>query len=150
MALDEDNTKALYRFGAAKMMLEDYGGAKRLLLKAQWRRPEDKEINDRLKDLEDKLEEDQKHEAQLYQNMFSLHKRKKNEEDVMDKEFYEIYVKELEAFKLQGGEATELCLPHEFTEPQVMAIEAAARIHEMDLKVENVKNGSRVMKISKK
>jgi len=150
LAMDEDNTKALYRFGAAKMMLEDYDGAKRLLLKAQRRRPEDKEINDRLKALEDKLEEDQKHEAQLYQNMFSLHKRKKNEEDAMDKEFYEIYVEELEAFKLQGGEATELCLPHEFTEPQVMAIEAAARVHEMDVKVENVKNGSRVMKISKK
>merc|ERR1719483_915969 len=55
-------TRALYRFGKAKRMLEDYKMSKELLLKAQTRSPQDPHISKELLSLEDQLAREKKNE----------------------------------------------------------------------------------------
>ena len=82
----EENTKALYRFGKAKRMLEDLEAARSLLIKAQRKAPHDMSISDELRSLEDQVVKEREKEKLLCTNMFGKMKSKRKEDIPKDSE----------------------------------------------------------------
>ena len=144
--IEENNTKALFRFGKAKRMLEDYEGARALMIKAQRRAPQDMSIAEELSSLEDQLLNDRAKEELLCKNMFGNIKSERKER--IEQELYQTIYSELEQFKQQDEDSMSLGRD-QMSLQQIKAIKLAAS--ELELKVEvDESRGKGVVIISKK
>ena len=141
----EENTKALFRFGKAKRMLEDYEGARALMIRAQRKAPQDMSIAEELSSLEDQLLSERAKEQLLCKNMFGNIKSERKER--IEQELYQTIYSELEEFKLQDEESMALGRD-QMSLQQIKAIKLAASELELKVKVDESK-GRGVVIISK-
>ena len=141
----EENTKALYRFGKAKRMLEDLEGARALLIKAQRKAPQDMNIADELRSLEDQVVKDREKEKLLCSNMFGKIKSEKKEK--IEQGLYNMIYSELQLFKDQPEKEMSLSRDQFSTLQQWKALSLAAS--ELGLSVTESAGVSGVIKVSK-
>ena len=128
----EESAKALYRFGKAKRMLEDFEAARSLLIKAQRKRPNDPDIADELRSLEDQLIKDNAAEELLCKNMFGNIKSKRKEK--IEQHIYDTFFEDFKEFSQEAavGDNFSLSLA-DLTLQQVKAFKQAAE--DLHLKV---------------
>lgn len=143
--IEGNNTKALFRFGKAKRMLEDYDSAKEFLTKAQRRAPQDMSIAEELRSLEDQLVRQRKSEEALCRNMFKTSGDGKREK--VEEEFYRTMLDELELFQEQPE--MEMCFPAQFSAVEMKAVTFAARKLRMEVKVEEDHRGNKKVRVVK-
>jgi len=143
--IEKDNTKALFRYGKAKRMLEDYDGAKEFLTRAQRRAPQDMSIANELRSLEDQLMKERNNEKVLCQNMFKSAGDSKK--DNVDEEVYCTMLQELEMFQEQPEQ--EMSFPAQFSMVEMKAVRAAASKLEMVVKVEEDHRGNKKVRVIK-
>jgi len=144
--IDPQNTKALFRFGKAKRMLEDYQSARDLLVKAQKGSPQDKSINAELRSLEEQMARAKKDEKVLYQSMFKEAAGNKNEK--VDDEFMEMIHEELTMFSQQ--EETSMPLGARFTALELKCVKSTAANLNMEVIINNGTDGTRSFTVVKK
>lgn len=144
--IDPQNTKALFRFGKAKRMLEDYQAARDLLVKAQRGAPQDKSINAELRSLEEQMARAKKDEKMLYQNMFGEAAGNQNEK--VDDQFMEMIHEELTMFSQQ--EETSMPLAARFNALELKCVKATAASLGMEVIIRNGTDGSRSFTVVKK
>ena len=137
LQIDDNNTKALYRFGKAKRMLEDLESAQSLLLRAQKNAPNDMAIGDELRSLEDQLVKNLEDEKLLCSSMFGNVKSEKKEK--MDKSLYDMIHTELNQFRNQPE--TEMVLGQVSSLQYMKALRLAASNLELLVKVDETKSG---------
>ena len=140
----EENTKALYRFGKAKRMLEDLEAARSLLIKAQRKAPHDMSISDELRSLEDQVVKEREKEKLLCTNMFGKMKSKRKEK--IEQGLYNMIYSELKLFKDQAEEEMSLSLDQFSSLQQRKALQLAAS--ELGLVTESPA-GSGIIKVKK-
>jgi len=147
-ASPEQLTKAIFRFGKAKRMLEDYSAARQLLIKAQERKPDDKDINRELLSLEEQLARDRKNEKELCQGMFRMHARgeEKREREVEEKA--ELFRDEMEAFR--DDDSQEMLLPGTLSSTEIKALRLVADQLSMEVEVLETVKGRKKIRVSKK
>jgi len=143
--IEGNNTKALFRFGKAKRMLEDYVLAKEYLTRAQKRAPQDMSIAEELRSLEDQLVREKKSEEALCRNMFKTSGNAKREK--VEDEFYTTMLQELELFRDQPEQ--EMTFPAQFTVVEMKAVTFAARRLGMEVKVEEDHRGNKKVRVVK-
>jgi len=143
--IEGNNTKALFRFGKAKRMLEDYVLAKEYLTRAQKRAPQDMSIAEELRSLEDQLVRQRKSEEALCRNMFKNTGDPKREK--LEDEVYNTMLEELELFKNQPEQ--EMSFPAQFTAVEMKAVTFAARRLGMEVKVEEDHRGNKKVRVVK-
>ena len=143
--IEGNNTKALFRFGKAKRMLEDYVLAKEYLTRAQKRAPQDMSIAEELRSLEDQLVRDRNSEEALCRNMFKTSGDTKREK--VEDEFYTTMLQELELFKDQPEQ--EMSFPAQFTVVEMKAVTFAARRLGMEVIVEEDHRGNKKVRVVK-
>ena len=136
--LIEDNVKALFRFGKAKRMLEDYETARSLLIKAQRKKPNDPDIADELRSLEDKLVRDRAVEELVCKNMFGNIKSKRKEKT--EEGVYKLFYDELTEFKEEDPEDAEFTLSlKDLSFVQVKAFKQAASDLQLKIQLDDQK-----------
>lgn len=146
LQIEENNTKALYRFGKAQRMLEDYEKARYYLVRAQKNSPQDPHISEELRSLEEQLIKERKTEKTLCQNMFSVpHQEKRREEQ--EKIYYENFLEELEEFKAQKEK--EMLMPSNFSPVEMRAFKDAGEVLGMKVVEEMDSKGSRKVRVTK-
>jgi len=136
--IDQDNVKALFRFGKAKRMLDDLDQARDLLIKALKKKPQDREINAELRSVEEQMERRIKEEKILCQNMFKgveVTRAKRQNPGTPKDEFYETIYEELLAFREQPE--TEMVLPARFSNQELNVMRNTANNMSMDVVVSN-------------
>ena len=143
--IEKDNTKALFRFGKAQRMLEDYDMARKYLTRAQRKAPQDMSIAEELRSLEDQLVRQKKSEEALCRNMFQNSGDTKR--DQVEGEFYNTMLQELELFQEQ--EEQEMSFPAQFSAVEMKAVTFAARKLGMEVKVEEDHRGNKKVKVTK-
>lgn len=143
--IEKDNTKALFRFGKAKRMLEDYDSAKDYLIRAQRRAPQDMAVAEELRSLEDQLVRQRNSEKTLCMNMFKNSGDTKRDE--VEGEFYITMLEELELFQEQPEQ--ELSLAAQFSATEMKAVTFAARKLGMEVKVEEDHRGNKKVRVIK-
>eukprot|EP00092_Neocalanus_flemingeri_P015889 GFUD01017206.1.p1 GENE.GFUD01017206.1~~GFUD01017206.1.p1 ORF type:complete len:476 (-),score=199.32 GFUD01017206.1:136-1563(-) len=143
--IEKENTKALFRFGKAKRMLEDYDSAKELLTKAQRRAPQDMSIAEELRSLEDQLSREKNNEKALCMNMFKTAGDVKR--DQVEGEFYSTMLQELELFQEQPE--NEMSFPAQFSVVEMKAVRAAANKLEMEVRMEEDHRGNKKVRVIK-
>jgi len=143
--IEKDNTKALFRFGKAQRMLEDYDMARKYLTRAQRKAPQDMSIAEELRSLEDQLVRQKKSEEALCRNMFQ--NSGDNKRDQVEGEFYNTMLQELELFQEQ--EEQEMSFPAQFSTVEMKAVTFAARKLGMEVKVEEDHRGNKKVKVTK-
>jgi len=141
----EENTKALFRFGKAKRMLEDFESAKSLLKKAHRKAPNDRHINDELTSLEDQLVRDKEKESILCKNMFGNIKSKAKEK--IEQRVYDGVFSELKEFADQD-EAEMFIGKDQMNLQQIKAIKLAASNLELFVREDDAR-GKGVLIVSK-
>jgi len=143
--IEKENTKALFRYGKAQRMLEDYDQAKKYLLRAQRKAPEDMSVANELRSLENQLYKQRESEKALCMNMFKNASDTQN--DKVEAEFFNTMLEELKLFKEQSEK--EMSLPAHFTNAEMKAVNAAAKTLEMEVKVEEDYKGNKKIRIVK-
>ena len=139
--IEGNNTKALFRFGKAQRMLEDYRKARDYLVRAQRNSPQDPSISEELRSLEDQLVKEMDNEKQLCQNMFRSAGQVERR-DEQEQEFYDIFLADLKGFSEQGEE--EMFLPAQFSAVEMRAFRAAGEEVGMAVVEEDYGGGRRV------
>jgi len=145
LEIEGNNTKALFRFGKAQRMLEDYDKARDFLTRAQRREPQNMDIAQELKSLEDELARQRTNEKLLCQNMFKTSGDVKRDE--VEGEFYETMLEELQEFHQQ--EEKEINFPAQFSLVEMKAVKAAASKLGMKVLVEEDHRGNKKVKVIK-
>ena len=141
----EENTKALYRFGKAKRMLEDLEGARALLIRAQRKAPQDMNIADELRSLEDQVVRDREKEKLLCTNMFGKIKSERKEK--VEQGLFNMIYSELQLFKDQPEKEMSLSKDQFSTFQQWKALSLAAS--ELGLSVTEIAGAGGPIKVSK-
>jgi len=134
LGIEANNTKALFRFGKAQRMLEDYRRARDYLVRAQRNKPGDPHISAELRSLEDELARMAGDERALYRGMFGDHTKLEAKRGEVEKDFYENFLAELRGF--QAAPARELVLPAQWTPVELKALAAAGEALGMQVTVE--------------
>ena len=134
LSIEANNTKALFRFGKAQRMLEDYRKARDYLVRAQRNKPSDPHISAELRSLEDELARMAGDERALYRGMFGDHSKLEAKRGEVDKDFYENFLAELRVF--EEAPARELVLPAQWSEVELRALAAAGEALSMQVTVE--------------
>jgi len=144
--IEPQNTKALFRFGRAKRMLEDYPAARDLLVKAQRGSPQDKSINAELRSLEEQMTRAKNDEKNLYQSMFKEAPGSKKE--IIDDQFIEMIYEELMMFSQQ--EETSMPLAARFNALELKCVKSTAANLDMEVIIKNGQDGTRSFTVVKK
>ena len=142
--IEENNTKALFRFGKAQRMLEDFKKARHYLVRAQRNKPGDVHINEELLSLDDQMAREVDTERMLCQGMFGNHKKLEERRGEVESNFYENFLAELKGF--QGDPGKELALPNQWSRVEMRALVAAAE--SLNMKVVEEEKRVRVVKES--
>ena len=142
LTIEDNNTKALFRYGKAQRMLEDFKKARHFLVRAQRNKPGDVHINEELRSLDDQMAREVDTERMLCQGMFGDHKRLEEKRGEVEANFYENFVAELKPFQDEAGK--ELALPNQWSHIEMRALVAAAedlnmRVVEEDTRVRVIK-----------
>jgi len=132
--IEENNTKALFRFGKAQRMLEDFKKARHYLVRAQRNKPGDVHICEELRSLDDQMAREVDTERMLCQGMFGNHKKLEEKRGEVESNFYENFLAELKGF--QGDPGKELALPNQWSSVEMRALVAAAEALNMKVVVE--------------
>lgn len=140
--IEENNTKALFRFGKAQRMLEDFKKARHYLVRAQRNKPGDVHINEELLSLDDQMAREVDTERMLCQGMFGNHKKLEEKRGEVESNFYENFLAELKGF--QGDPGKELALPNQWSRVEMRALVAAAE--SLNMKVVEEEKRVRVVK----
>lgn len=140
--IEENNTKALFRFGKAQRMLEDFKKARHYLVRAQRNKPGDVHINEELLSLDDQMARMVDTERMLCQGMFGNQKKLEEKRGEVESNFYENFLVELKGF--QGDPGKELALPNQWSSVEMRALVAAAE--SLDMKVVEEEKRLRVVK----
>jgi len=146
LEIEENNTKALYRFGKAQRMLEDYEKARNYLVRAQRNAPQDPHISEELRSLEEQLTKEKETEKVMYQNMFGVPQQEKRREE-QEKIYYENFVSELKDFKAQTEK--EMLMPNKFSPVEMRAFKDAAVTVGMKVVEEQDHEGNRRVRVTK-
>merc|ERR1719208_374309 len=105
-------------------MLEDYETARSLLIKAQRKKPNDPDIADELRSLEDKLVQERAVEELVCKNMFGNIKSKRKEKT--EEGVYKLFYDELTEFKEEDPDAEFTLSLKDLSFVQVKAFKQAA------------------------
>lgn len=145
IGIDPRNAKALYRMGKAYMKQGEFDRSREMFKKAQRCEPNNKAINDALKDLEKKVEQFRSLEKERCKRMFAQPAAATNQDTRngersplasgnLSDEKKEVLMKQLREFQ-EDDSKKEVCFPATLTKQERECIKLAAQ--EMGLRVED-------------